>query len=377
MIVNEVNKIEEKVINARRAIHENPELSFEEYKTADFICDYLDNLGIPYRRGIAKTGILAEIKGGKEGKTVLLRADMDGLPVEELNEIPFKSKNRGIMHACGHDVHIAIMLGVCEVIWNLKSNICGTVKIAFQPGEETSGGALPMIEEGVLENPKVDICAAFHVDPDMDCGVIGIKDGPLYASPDDFEIIVKGKGGHGAQPEGCIDPIYISAQIISSLHLVAQSFESAVVSVCSVHSGTANNIIPDTAVIAGTARSLTAEVREKVKCEIGRIAEEICRSNGAECEYNYTYLFPPLINSAEVCELFAKSAEKYTEVAYGKKPAMLGEDFAYFAEKVPSALIKLGVGKGAPLHNSGFSVDENCIKTGICVMSDFVLEYLK
>lgn len=379
-IIEAVERIEDKIIKARRELHRFPELSFEEYKTSDFICDYLDEIGIPYKRNIAKTGVVAEIKGREEGKTVLLRADIDALPIEELNENDYASKNKGVMHACGHDIHTAVMLGVCEILWGFRDKLCGMVKIAFQPGEETTGGAKLMIDEGILNNPEVDICAAFHVDPDLDCGDVRIKEGSLYASPDNFEIKVKGRSGHAAQPHDCIDPIYISAQIITNLQSIVSRkispFDTAVISVGSIHSGTAPNIIPETAEITGTARSMTPALREKLKSEIGNTVKEICNLYGAEFEYNFIYLYPPLINDSKTCKIISESAEKYANVIYGGEATMAGEDFAYFAEKVPSSLVKLGCGKGAPIHNAKFMPDEDCIKTGVCIMSDFVLEYL-
>ena len=221
---------------------------------ARLVYSKLDEMGIKYVSGIAENGICAYIYGNKNiefesMKSILIRADMDALPIDEVSDKPYKSQNKNVMHACGHDAHVAVLLGVCKVLNNFKDKFGGVVKAVFQPGEETSGGALPMIEEGVLENPHTDVCVALHCDSDLDCGTIRVKPGSLYASPDDFRITVKGKGGHGAEPHNCIDPIMISASIIQALNnLISREtdpFDNAVISVGSIHGGSATNIIPD------------------------------------------------------------------------------------------------------------------------------------
>lgn len=392
-ISEQINRIEAELIENRRYIHMHPELSFREYNTSSFIQKKLDEMGIKYVSGIAENGICAYIYGNKNiesesMKSILIRADMDALPIDEVSDKPYKSQNKNVMHACGHDAHVAILLGVCKVLNNFKDKFGGVVKAVFQPGEETSGGALPMIEEGVLENPHTDVCVALHCDSDLDCGTIRVKPGSLYASPDDFRITVKGKGGHGAEPHNCIDPIMISASIIQALNnLISREtdpFDNAVISVGSIHGGSATNIIPDSVEIQGTARSLTNEVRGFLKKRIGETAEGICKTFGAECEYEYTELFPPLINDEKLAEDVYDSACRSIgkdKCVWGGAPTMAGEDFSYFSQNRPSVLFKLGcrnksLGIVSPIHHSSFDIDENCLKTGVKVFVGFVLDYL-
>lgn len=392
-ISEQINRIEAELKENRRYIHMHPELSFREYNTSSFIQKKLDEMGIKYVSGIAENGICAYIYGNKNiesksMKSILIRADMDALPIDEVSDKPYKSQNKNVMHACGHDAHVAVLLGVCKVLNNFKDKFGGVVKAVFQPGEETSGGALPMIEEGVLENPHTDVCVALHCDSDLDCGTIRVKPGSLYASPDDFRITVKGKGGHGAEPHNCIDPIMISANIIQALNnLISREtdpFDNAVISVGSIHGGSATNIIPDSVEIQGTARSLTNEVRGFLKKRIGETAEGICKTFGAECEYEYTELFPPLINDEKLAEDVYDSACRSIgkdKCVWGGAPTMAGEDFSYFSQNRPSVLFKLGcrnksLGIVSLIHHSSFDIDENCLKTGVKVFVGFVLDYL-
>ena len=392
-ISEQINRIEAELKENRRYIHMHPELSFREYNTSSFIQKKLDEMGIKYVSGIAENGICAYIYGNKNiesesMKSILIRADMDALPIDEVSDKPYKSQNKNVMHACGHDAHVAVLLGVCKVLNNIKDKFGGVVKAVFQPGEETSGGALPMIEEGVLENPHTDVCVALHCDSDLDCGTIRVKPGSLYASPDDFRITVKGKGGHGAEPHNCIDPIMISASIIQALNnLISREtdpFDNAVISVGSIHGGSATNIIPDSVEIQGTARSLTNEVRGFLKKRIGETAEGICKTFGAECEYEYTELFPPLINDEKLAEDVYDSACRSIgkdKCVWGGAPTMAGEDFSYFSQNRPSVLFKLGcrnkrLGIVSLIHHSSFDIDENCLKTGVKVFVGFVLDYL-
>lgn len=387
-----LNKINDKIINHRRTIHKNPELSCSEYETCDYICKVLDEIGVTYVKGIFNTGVVATIYGSAESdnpKTVLLRADMDALPVVEANETPYKSQTPGVMHACGHDAHTAVLLGVCEVLNKFKHCFSGCVKLVFQPAEETVGGAFPMIESGILDNPNVDCCLALHVDSDIEKGKIRIKKGSLYASPDDFKIMVKGRGGHGAEPHRCVDPVMISAHIVTALNSMVSReinpFDNAVVTVGSIHSGTATNIIPDFAEIKGTARSLTNEVREFIKRRIGEVANGICDTFSAECEYEYSELFPPLINNNEICDMLTNSAKEILgeeNCILGGSATMAGEDFAYFTQVCPSVLFKLGCRneeKGIinPIHHSAFDIDEDCLVCGAAVFTNFILDYLE
>lgn len=387
-IIKIPEEIFRQALSDRRYLHMYPELSFNEKNTMNYICSRLDKIGVKYRAGIANTGILAQIDGTKPGKCLLIRADMDALPVDEKNNYEYKSIYPGIMHACGHDIHTAILLNTCEVLCNLRDKIKGTVKFAFQPGEETSGGAKPMIADGILENPKVDAAVALHVEPELQTGKIRVKKGALYASPDDFYIEIYGKGAHGAEPQNSIDPIVIAAEIVLKLQTIVSRtispFDKAVVSVGSIHAGDATNVIPDTARISGTARSLSEEIRNKLEKHIGEITKCVCDSYGADFDYRFERLYPPLVNDVEICELLKKSANRClgnTNCICGGSATMAGEDFAYFCKEVPAALFKLGCGyldnnSYMPIHSPLFDPDEKCIKYGIEIFTDFAVHYL-
>lgn len=390
-ILKIVDNIKDETINIRRHLHKYPELSFCEKKTMEYICSVLDKNGIEFTSCVAGTGVVAVIKGenySQEPKTLLIRADIDALPVDEKTNKEYSSVNSGAMHACGHDCHTAILLSVCKVINKLKSEFSGFVKFVFQPGEETTGGAKPMIDEGVLATPDVDACIALHVDTDIPTGTIRVKSGPMYASPDDFKIKVIGKGGHGAEPEKCINPILIIADIVKRINDMMQNEitnnEKAVVSVCSVHAGTASNVIPSCAEIIGTARSLTNEMRAFLKSRIGEIGNEVCSLYGAECEYEFTELYPPMINDENIANRLRDIARLYTEeieCIEGGEPTMAGEDFAYFTQSVPGVMFKLGCRNEYkntiyPLHHELFDVDEECLKYGTVLLSAFALDYL-
>ncbi len=386
-----VSQSEEKTIGFRRHLHKNPELSFCEENTMKYICSQLDEMNIEYKSGIAGTGVVAVIRGEKHNdnpKTLLIRADMDALPIYEKSEKDYISQKQGVMHACGHDGHTAILLSVCEVLKRLKSEFSGCIKFVFQPGEETSGGAKPMIDAGIMDNPKVDACLALHVDPDIDTGKVRVKPGPLYASPDNFKIIINGKGGHGAEPEKCINPINIGAEIINRLNKITEteinSGEKAIVTVCSMYSGSASNIIPTSAEIIGTARSYTNEIRAFLKSRIGEISQEICRKSGATCEYEFEELYPPLINDESLSCKIKDTLYKYNNIIsciYGGEATMTGEDFAYFSQIVPGVMLKLGCrceekGLTYPLHHESFDIDENCLKIGVFTFVAVALDFL-
>lgn len=377
-------KMESSCIADRQYLHRHPELSFQEENTMHYICKRLDALKIPYKNQIAGTGILAEVKGKGDGKCLLIRADMDALPLREQTDLPYASQNENVMHACGHDVHTAILLSTCELLNQCKDEFLGTVKFAFQPGEETSGGAKPMIDAGVLQNPAVDACIALHVDTDIPVGTVRIKEGTLYASPDDFYITLKGKGAHGAEPQNAIEVTEIAAEIIPKLHALRDE-ENGIVSVCSVHAGSATNVIPDTLTMCGTARSLNREARVYLENAIHQIVRDVCLKFHAEYTYRFEKLFPPLVNHPQIAELLKQSATACLEESnciWGGKPTMAGEDFAYFSQAVPSALMKLGCrneekGIVAPIHSPYFNIDESAMKNGVAIFADFALRFLK
>src|SRR5215471_243372 len=287
-LVKEAASIESEIIKVRREIHEKPELAYHEEGTAKLAADKLESSGIEVRRRIGGTGVLGILKGPKTGKVVALRADMDALPLEELADVDFKSKVKGVMHACGHDTHVAMLLGAAKILANHKDEINGTVKFLLQPAEEHGGrgGAKPMIEDGVMNNPKVDYVFGLHISGDENSRVFGLRSGSIMAAPDTFKIRVVGKGGHGSAPHQTIDPVYIAAQIIISLQGVSgrmiDPVQPFVITIGAIHSGTKENIIPDEAFLDGTIRTLDEATRRRAKAKVKSTAQGVARAFGAK-----------------------------------------------------------------------------------------------
>ncbi|WP_009610767.1 M20 metallopeptidase family protein [Caldanaerobacter subterraneus] len=384
-ILKEVEKVEEEIIGIRRKIHMHPELGFEEVKTSELVYEYLKSLGFEVKR-LAKTGVVGLLKGEGE-RTIAIRADMDALPIQEENEVEYASKIPGKMHACGHDVHTAILLGTAKVLSRIK-NVKGNVKFIFQPAEETTGGALPMIEEGVLEGPRVDAIIGLHVDPDLEVGQIGITYGKAYASSDMFDVIIKGRSSHGAEPHKGIDALVIAANVISALQTFASRktspFTPIVVTIGTIKGGYARNIIADRVEMSGIIRMMEEERREEIVESVEKMCKDIAKAYGGDAEFRRVKGYPLLINNKGFTDLVKKSAsmilgeENVLEVS----PSMGVEDFAYFLQRVPGTFYKLGCGnkeKGIdkPLHSSRFDVDERCIKVGIAVHVMTVLNYFE
>lgn len=369
MIKNLANDIFEEAVMLRRELHKIPELSFCEYKTALFVSKYLNKLELPCESEIAGTGVVAFLDAGKKS-TLLLRADMDALPVDE-EEHAFSSTHSGVMHACGHDAHMAGLLATAKCMASAKEHLKANVLFVFQPGEETDGGALPMIETGILEKYSVSCAAGLHVMNDLEAGKIRIKSGALMASPDDFDIIIKGKGGHGAYPEKCIDPILVASEVI--LNLKALSENETVVSTCAVSGGNTYNVIPDSVILKGTARMFDETVRKALPAKMEDVIEKACKKAGADYEFQYNFRYPPLVNDEKMADFLADAAEKVLgaeNVVRGGEPSMAGEDFAYFAKNVPSVFFHLGTGNKKsgiemPLHSSDFKIDESALKVAV------------
>ncbi|MBR5236515.1 MAG: amidohydrolase [Clostridia bacterium] len=380
-------QIFDEIVEIRRTIHRHPELGFCEYKTSDLICSYLEKWGIPYKKGVAKTGVVGLIEVDPKAKTLLLRADMDALPVQEETDCDFKSQIDGCMHACGHDVHVAILLGVAAILMQMRDRLSCNVKLVFQPAEEGEGGAKPMIAEGVMENPHVDAAVGAHVINSVPAGKVLVKYGEVMASPDDFNMTIRGKGGHGAYPHECVDPISIGVQILNAWNALSARYttplEKHLISVNMFQAGTCFNVIPDDAYISGTVRTFDETVRQYLAKRMGEIAEQIAAVFGAECEFNFNYLYPPLLNDQAMTDAVRKSAEAILgkeNVLEGVAPSMGGEDFAYFSKEVPATYIYYGsgnekIGAVMPWHNAAFTIDEQCIKTGMIVMCQAALDF--
>ena len=358
------------LVNIRRHLHENPELGFEEVATAQYIADYLAGLGLEVTRQVAKTGVVALIRGVQPGKTVAIRADMDALPIQELNEVPYKSKHPGKMHACGHDAHVAAAIGAARILWELRDQINGNVKFIFQPAEEAPGGAEPMIAAGVLENPAVDAIIGGHVWGSLESGIIEVMSGPTMASSDIIRLKIIGKGGHAAQPHTTIDPIVIASEIVGALQkLVSRQtdpFESVVISICSFHAGDVFNVIPHSAYLEGAVRTLNNELRQELPHKIEKIIRGITEPYGATYELDYYLWYPVTVNDPGVTETVRKAAVSVLgadKVRVAARASMGGEDYAYFLNKVPGTYIRIGTrnpekGICQEMHHPRFDIDE-------------------
>lgn len=383
MIYKKAEEISDKLIKIRRDLHQIPELEFEVFETAEYIEKQLDMLGIEHYR-LAKTGIVGIIRGKSDDITLLIREDIDALPVTELNDIPYKSKNIGKMHACGHDAHTTCLIGMCMILKEMNLN--GTVKVVFQPAEEGDGGALPMINEGVMINPDVTAAVSLHVEPLAKVGTLLLRDGAIAASPDEFTIIINGVGGHGACPEDCNNPIIPAAALVSQLKTIVKdnSIEETecVVSVCSINGGNSYNIIPDCVKITGTVRSLSEDIRTNIEKLINDKINDVVKRFNCTYNYQFTRSFPPLINDKKINDLVAGAAEKiemFDKIEYLENSPMLGDDFAYFAQCVPSSYFKLGVGNDEinnPLHSPYFNIDESSLSLGAAILAQIAVDYL-
>ncbi|PKB15585.1 amidohydrolase [Flavobacterium sp. 5] len=405
-IATAADKIEPKVIDWRHDIHQNPELGNREVRTAALIAKHLQSLGIEVKTGVGITGVVGILKGDKPGPVVALRADMDALPVEEKNDLPFASKVKTtyngketpVMHACGHDAHVAILMGVAEILSGMKKDLKGTVKFIFQPAEEGApygeeGGAALMIKEGVLENPKVDVIFGLHMDAQTEVGKIGYRPGGIMAAVGSLKITVNGKGSHGAAPWSAIDPIVVSAQIINNLQTIVSrnvniTENPAVVTIASIHGGNRDNIISDKVEMLGTVRTFSDSDQKLIYDRVKQVAEKTAESAGATADVilPYEHYYPVTYNNekltAEMLPTLEKSAGKENVLL---KPAITGaEDFSFFQKKVPGMYFFIGgLPKGAdsktsgPHHTSQFIIDDKALKTGLKSLSNLVLDYME
>ncbi len=393
--------IEPKVIEWRHHFHQNPELSNREFKTAEKIAEHLKSLGFEVQTGVAKTGVVGILKGDLPGKVVALRADIDALPVTERNDLPFKSEVRdtflgtetGVMHACGHDTHISILMGVAEVFSKHKDKIKGTIKFIFQPAEEgpppgEEGGASLMVKEGVLENPKVDAIFGLHINSATPVGTIKYKPGGMMAAVERFVVNVKGKQTHGSQPWGGVDPIYISAKIIDGYQSIISResnllVEPAVITVGKITSGVRFNIIPESAELIGTVRTLDADMRTKIITRMTEMTETIAKAYGGEATIEFQENTLVTYNDPDLTSQMLPSLEK----AAGKDNVKLmkavtgGEDFSYFQEAVPGLYFYLGGmtpgnTEAFPHHTPDFKIDDNGLILGVKAMTYLALDYL-
>ena len=370
------------VVAWRQHLHQHPELSFQENNTAAFIASILKEHGIEHQIAVAKTGVLALIKGNNpDAKCVALRADMDALPIVETNTFAYASQNQGVMHACGHDFHTANLLGVAIVLNSLKTQFEGSIKLIFQPSEEKiPSGAPAMIAGGVLENPKVDYIIGQHVSPELPTGAFGFREGQFMASADELYLTVKGKGGHAAFPHTLVDPVLTAAQVIVNLQQVMSRkkspFDAAVLSFGRLEAKGATNIIPDEVKIEGTLRAMNEDFRFEAHHWIKQIAEETAKASGAVCEVNIVVGYPCLHNNESLTNRMQKLAEAFNSDIDVRTiaPRMGAEDFAYYSQEIPACFYRIGTGNEAKgttngLHTSNFNVDEDAFINGVGLMA--------
>lgn len=372
----EIRSLQPQLVEWRRHLHQRPELGFKEQLTAQFVAQKLQEWGIEHKTGVAQTGVVATIASNRPGPVLAIRADMDALPIQEQNDVPYRSQHDGVMHACGHDGHTAIALGTAYYLSQHREDFAGTVKIIFQPAEEGPGGAKPMIEEGVLKNPDVDAIIGLHLWNNLPLGTVGVRSGALMAAVECFRCTILGKGGHGAMPHQTVDSIVVSAQIVNALQtIVARNvdpIESAVVTVGTLHAGTAHNVIADTAQMSGTVRYFNPAMEGYLSKRIEQVIAGICQSQGASYELDYWHLYPPVINDAKIAELVRSVASDVVETPAGVVPEcqiMASEDMAFFLQAVPGCYFFLGSANPAkdlayPHHHPRFDFDETALAMG-------------
>lgn len=390
-IDQEIEKNKAEIVKIRRFIHMNPELGNREFETARLISAKLEPLGFEVRTGVAKTGVVAVLRGSQPGPAVAVRADMDALPVQETTNLPFKSLNPGVMHACGHDVHSSIVLGTALVLNALKDRLKGTVTFLFQPAEEGApegeeGGADLMVKEGALDNPSVGAVFGFHVWPE-NVGTVLVAAGNVTAAADTFTITVKGKSAHAARPHEGIDAVVIAAEIVTALQTVVSRAldptDPAVLTIGTINGGTRRNIIAERVVLEGTVRTLSETNRKKIPLLMESIVRDIAGMYGAEGQFEYKEALPSVFNNPELAAAMAPTLIKLLgkDKTLEWKPQMIAEDFAYLARKAPGFYFFLGVkspaqATAAPLHSPNFNPDERSIPLGIRILSHLLLDAL-
>jgi amidohydrolase len=370
------------LIAVRRDLHAHPELAFEEVRTAAVVAAELARLGIACRTGVARTGVVADIRGGRPGPTLVIRGDMDALPIAERTALPFASQNAGLMHACGHDVHTSTLLGVAAILQRLAPEMAGSVRLLFQPAEEILGGAKEMIAEGVLDG--VDMALGYHNHPDIPVGKFAFVHGANYAACDRFNITVRGVSGHAAYPHTTVDPIVAAAHLITSLQTIVSrevgALDACVVTVGAIHAGTVHNIIPDSCTLLGTVRTLTDDIRGRAEHAIKRFCAGLETSFRTPCDVAWVPGVPPTLNAEPVLAASVAAIRRQLgDVFVAAESSMGAEDFSLIASAVPSFVLRIG--SGAPgrndaLHNSGYQPDEACIALGATALARAAVELL-
>lgn len=373
----EIQALQSELVNWRRSLHQKPELGFREHLTAEFVAQKLQQWDISYQTGIAQTGIVATILGNQPGPVLAIRADMDALPVQEENNVPYRSQHDGRMHACGHDGHITIALGTACYLSQHRDSFAGTVKFIFQPAEEGPGGAKPMVAAGVLRQPDVDAIIGLHLWNNLPVGIVGVREGAMMAAVETFDCTIRGKGGHGAIPQQTVDSIVVAAQVVNALQTIVSRnvdpLKSAVVTVGSLHAGHTHNVIADTAQLKGTVRYFDPSLTDFFQRRVEEVIAGICQTYGAQYTLDYCQLYPPVINDRQIAELVRSVAETVVETPAGIAPecqTMGGEDMSFFLQEVPGCYFFLGSanadkGLAYPHHHPRFDFDETVLGMGV------------
>ncbi|MDZ7266790.1 MAG: M20 family metallopeptidase [candidate division KSB1 bacterium] len=371
-------------IRARRHLHQHPELSWQERETSRFIRHWLEECGIELRIAKDFYATLGIIRGKQAGPVVGLRADIDALPIMETSEVPYRSHNPGVMHACGHDGHTAVLLGTARVLARLREQLPGTVVCVFQPAEENGGGGRKLIASGLLEDLGIQAFFGLHAWPYLPVGTIGVRHGEMMAAIDDFKIVVQGKSGHAAHPLAAIDPVWISAQIINAVQgLVTRERHGAdpvVISIATIHGGTADNVIPAQVEMTGTMRTLKPETRERMNRRLVELVQSVARAFGGAAQVELEPGYPSLINDERMVRLVVKAATDLLgahHVIFLDEPSMGGEDFAYYLQKYSGAFFRLGVGPRPALHADSFDFNDEALAIGVNMMAGVAVDFLR
>jgi amidohydrolase len=379
-----VDAHKELVIRTRRDLHRIPEVGYTEEKTSAYVADYLNREGLEVQTGIAQFGVVGLLNTGKPGPTLMVRADMDALPLQEETGLEFSSIHAGVMHACGHDAHMAMGLGAATVLNKIKDEFCGMVKFIFQPAEEGPGGAEPMIKAGVMENPRVDYAIGCHIWPYIPENTIGVRSGPFFAAMDRYDLKIIGKGGHGAMPHLCVDALEVGTQVVNALQRISSRHMSpldpVVVTVGSFHAGTNFNIIPEEAVLSGTTRTFDIDIWHSWEARLEKVIRGVCESMGAEYEFKFSKGYPPTINDDSMSDLVRRCAAEVVGPDKVVEPAqtMGGEDMSFFLQQAPGCFFVLGAGHETrkPVHHPQFTFNEDILPLGVETHCRFALDLL-
>ncbi len=388
ILTSEAYLLKDQLIAWRRDFHRHPELGFQEFRTSGIVARHLSSLGLEVQTGVGKTGVVGLLEGSRSGPVVMLRFDMDALPIQEAGQTDYTSQTPGVMHACGHDAHTAIGLGIAQLLAKHRDEIAGTIKLVFQPGEEGCGGALAMIADGVLENPKPDVALGLHVWNDLPVSLVAAGNGGVMAAADLFTVKVQGRGGHGAQPQLCVDAVLIASQIVVALQsIVARNVnprQTAVVTVGAIHAGLAFNVIADTAELTGTIRTFDAATREQIVRRMTDVVESTALALGGSATLEVKVISPATVNDERVAQLVRETASDVlgAERVTADQFTMTAEDMSEFLNRLPGCFFFIGSanageGRNAAHHNPRFDIDEAVLPLGVAVLAEAALKWGK